>query len=293
VIGPWYHNPWSSFVGAVDFGPEAASLVDEYQLSWFNYWLKGIDTGLSNKPPVKIFVMGENVWRDEQGWPLVRAREIDYFLHSNGRANSINGDGWLSPSPPSEELPDVYVYDPSDPVPSAGGRSCCVPLISPMGPLDQRLVETRNDVLVYSTQPLERDIEVTGPVIAVLWASSSAEDTDFTVKLVDVYPDGRAINLCDGIVRARFRESLLTPSLIVPDEVYRYEIRVGATSNLFRKGHRIRVEVSSSNFPTYDRNPNTGQWPKDARQCDMQIATQVVYHERKWPSHILLPIMPR
>jgi putative CocE/NonD family hydrolase len=293
VIGPWYHNPWSSFVGAVDFGPEAASLVDEYQLRWFNYWLKGIDTGLSNKPPVKIFVMGENIWRDEQGWPLVRAREIDYFLHSNGRANSINGDGWLSPSPPSEELPDVYVYDPSDPVPSAGGRSCCVPLISPMGPIDQRLVETRNDVLVYSTQPLERDIEVTGPVTAVLWASSSAEDTDFTVKLVDVYPDGRAINLCDGIVRARFRESLLTPSLIVPNEVYRYEIRVGATSNLFRKGHRIRVEVSSSNFPTYDRNPNTGQWPKDARQCDMQIATQVVYHERKWPSHIRLPIIPR
>jgi putative CocE/NonD family hydrolase len=163
-----------------------------------------------------------------------------------------------------------------------------------MGAYDQRMVEMRNDVLVYTTPPLEADTEITGPISAVLWAASTATDTDFTVKLVDVHPDGKAINLCDGIIRARFRESLENPRLIKPDEVYRYEITVGVTSNLFKKGHRIRVEVSSSNFPTYDRNPNSGQWAKDVTSSgDMKIATQTIFHEPDKPSHITLPIAPR
>jgi putative CocE/NonD family hydrolase len=162
-----------------------------------------------------------------------------------------------------------------------------------MGPRDQRKVETRNDVLVYSTEPLEEDLEITGPVTAILWASSTAEDTDFTVKVVDVHPDGRAINLCDGILRTRFRESFSKPSLITPGEPYKYEISVGATSNLFRAGHRIRIEVSSSNFPLYDRNPNSGVWSTEADPGDLRLATQTIYHDWNLPSHICMPIVPR
>lgn len=293
VIGPWYHNPWSQQVGSVDFGPEATNWLDQYQLRWFDYWLKGEDTGLIGEPPVKIFVMGENKWRDEQEWPLVRTRYVDYYLHSHGRANSLNGNGWLSPDRPTDEWPDVYIYDPRDPVPSAGGRSCCVPEISPMGPADQRPIEVRNDVLIYTSEPLEQDLEVTGPVSAELWAVSTAPDTDFTVKLIDVYPNGQSINLCDGIIRARFRESLSHPEPILPGEVYKYVVDVGSTSNLFRKGHRIRVHISSSNFPVYDRNPNTGQWPGQARLSDLQVATQTVFHDSTRLSLVRLPVIPR
>lgn len=293
VIGPWYHMPWTEVVGTVDFGPEAANPLNELQIAWFDYWLKGRDSALLEGPPVRLFVMGENRWRDVEDWPPPGTRFVTYYLHSAGRANTLSGNGRLSQEKPGDELPDIYLYNPQDPAPSNGGQSCCFHPAAAMGAYDQRMVEMRNDVLVYTTPPLEQDTEVTGPVRAVLWAASTAPDTDFTVKLVDVHPDGRAINLCDGIIRARFRESLENPSLIRPGEVYRYVIEVGVTCNLFRKGHRIRVEVSSSNFPTYDRNPNTGAWPKDAKPSAMAIATQTIFHEPGRESHIVLPVSPR
>ena len=293
VIGPWYHMPWTEIVGSVDFGDEAANSLNELQIEWFNYWLKGRDSEFMDMPPVRLFVMGENRWHDVEDWPPPGTRFVKYFLHSKGRANTLSGNGLLSIEAPQDELPDIYLYNPLDPVPSTGGQSCCFHPTAPMGAYDQRMVEMRNDVLVYTTPPLAKDMEISGPISAVLWAASTAPDTDFTVKLVDVHPCGKAINLCDGIIRARFRESLEKPSLIKPNEVYRYEIQVGVTSNLFKKGHSIRIEVSSSNFPTYDRNPNTGQWARDAVSSDMKIATQIIFHEPDKPSHILLPIVPR
>ncbi|HEX2978732.1 MAG TPA: CocE/NonD family hydrolase [Anaerolineaceae bacterium] len=293
IIGPWYHMPWSIFVGSVDFGSAAINCLDDYLLQWFDYWLKGKTNEFITEDPVKIFIMGENRWRNEKEWPIARTVYTNYYLHSKGRANSISGNGQLDPELPDEELNDIYVYDPNDPVPSKGGRSCCVPLIAPMGPEDQRPVEIRNDVLVYSTKPLEKDIEVTGMVKVELWASSTAQDTDFTAKLIDVFPDGRAINICDGLVRARFRNSFEQPEAIEPDRIYRYEIRLGSTSNLFFKGHSIRLEISSSNFPMYDRNPNNMLWPTQVKNDELELATQSIFHDERYPSHIILPIIPR
>lgn len=293
IIGPWYHNPWASLVGQVDFGPEAAGRIDDYQLQWFARWLKDAETDLDDLPPVLIFVMGENTWRSDTQWPPASVSYVDYYFHSSGRANSLNGNGTLSQDSASDEWPDVFIYDPRDPVPSLGGRSCCVAGLAPMGPADQRPIEVRNDVLVFTTAPLEEDLEVTGPVTVVLWASSTAKDTDFTVKLVDVHPGGRSINVCDGIIRARFRDSLSDPQPILPGEVYRYEIHVGSTSNLFRRGHRIRALVSSSSFPAYDRNANTGSDPGDVVEGDMKVATQTVFHDSRRSSHVRLPVVRR
>ena len=293
VVGPWYHMPWSTLVGQVDFGGEAKNTLAEYQIAWFNYCLKGIKSDLMDLPPVRLFVMGENRWRDETDWPLPKAKVTKFFLHSHGRANSVSGDGWLSQAFPDDELPDVFVYDPNDPIPSAGGRSCCSPASTPMGVQDQRPIEIRNDVLIYTTEPLEHDVEVTGPISAVLWASSSGKDCDFTVKLVDVFPDGRSINLTDGIIRARYRENLEQASLIEPDRIYRYEIHVGATSNRFFAGHRIRIHVSSCSFPLYDRNPNSGGLISTSDGSDFQVATQTILHEPNYPSYISLPLIQR
>lgn len=293
MIGPWYHMPWTSIVGEVDFGQEAANVVNEAQLRWFQYWLQGIDNGILDEAPISIFVMGENRWRQEHEWPLARTQFTPLYLHSNGRANTLNGDGWLDTAPPDGELPDIYVYSPFDPVVSLGGHSCCIPALAPMGPRDQRPVELRNDVLVYSTPPLTEDVEVTGPVEAVLYASSSADDTDFTVKLVDVYPDGRAINLIEGIQRASFRESNEHPTPIVPGEIYQYRFQVGSTSNVFKQGHRIRIEISSSHFPVFDLNLNVFRLTRDATYADARNATQRIFHDADHPSHVVLPIIPR
>lgn len=293
IIGPWYHMPWSIFVGSVDFGAEAINCMDDFILQWFDFWLKGKTSDFLEDVPVRIFVMGENRWRNETEWPIARTLFSNYYLHSKGRANSISGNGWLDTEPPAEEFTDIYVYDPNDPVPSRGGRSCCVPLFAPMGPEDQRPVEIRNDVLVYSTKPLENDVEVTGLVKMELWASSTAQDTDFTAKLIDVFPDGRAINICDGLVRARFRNSFEKPEAIEPDKIYKYEIRLGSTSNLFKKGHSIRLEVSSSNFPMYDRNPNNSKWSTQVKNDELELATQSIFHDGFYPSHLILPIIPR
>ena len=208
---------------------------------------------------MRIFVMGDNVWRYEDEWPLSRAEVSSFYLHSKGRANTLNGNGSLSQDEPGNEAPDVFVYNPANPVPTVGGGLCCDPAFMASGAYDQRWVEGREDVLVYSTAALEQDVEVTGPVSVTLFASTSAADTDFTAKLVDVEPSGYVRNLTDGIIRARYRNPRQPASPIQPGSVYEYTIDLWATSNVFKKGHRIGLEISSSNFPRFDRNTNSGE----------------------------------
>jgi len=258
-------------------------------LRWLDHWLKGEDTGIAEEPPICLFVMGDNTWRDEHEWPLARTQWTRWYLHSDGQANGLGGNGQLTTDPPRDETADRFAYDPRDPVPTLGG--CLSPYGLEPGIFDQRPVERRSDVLVFTSAPLEHDLEVTGPVALELWAASSARDTDFTAKLVDVWPDGRALNVCDGIVRARYRRSVATASLITPGVVYAYRIELTPTSNLFRGGHRIRVEVSSSNYPHRAPNPSTGQ-PLDGADAPV-VAHQVVYHDARHPSAIILPVIPR
>ena len=292
LVGPWAHirpytAPTSGETGDIDFGPEARIELHQSLLRWFDYWLKDIDTGIMEEPPVRIFVMGENQWRDEQEWPLARTHYTRYYFHSHGPANTRSGAGTLSTVPPGDEPEDNFQYDPSDPVPTRGGNT----LIIPQGVGDQGPVEDRQDVLVYTSEPLERDLEVTGPIEVRLFASSSAPDTDFTAKLVDVRPDGYAHNLQDGIIRARYRTSGSEPSPIEPGQVYEYVIDLWATSHLFKTAHRLRVEISSSNFPRFDRNPNTGA--PLGQEDRLVAANQNVLHREAYPSHIVLPIIPR
>lgn len=292
LIGPWAHRfpftaPSSGDAGEIDFGPHACIELHETQLRWFDYYLKGINTEIVDEAPVKIFVMGENVWRDETAWPLARTRYTPYYLHSQGQANSLHGDGTLDPVLPGEEPQDRFVYDPHDPVPTRGGNT----LIMPMGVYDQRPVEARQDVLVYTSAPVTAPLEVTGPLTVKLFAASSAPDTDFTAKLVDVHPDGYAQNLADGILRTRYRASRLLPSLLTPGHIYALSIDLWATSHVFLPGHRLRLEIASSNFPRFDRNLNTGE--DQATGTHMQPAAQTIFHDARYPSHILLPIIPR
>ncbi len=297
VIGPWSHTGLATnATGMIDYGQRAGATgldLDALQLDWYDHWLGLKAAGNPGEPPVRIFVMGENKWRSENEWPLTRALRTRYYLQSNGRANTRRGDGALSVTPPvGGERPDSYLYDPMDPVPTRGGNICCAPWAGalPAGPLDQAGKEDRGDVLVYTTPPLDREVEVTGPVKATLWVSSSAPDTDFTAMLLDVAPSGEAINLCDGIVRGRYRASRERASLLTPGQVERIEIDLVATSNLFKQGHRIRLEVSSSNFPRFDRNLNTG---KGSDSAEVAVATNTVYHDTARPSHIELDIVPR
>jgi hypothetical protein len=292
-IGPWIHQAAGRHVGDIDFGSDAD--VDRRPIAtrWFDHWLNGHDTGMMEEPPIRIFVMGDNVWRNEREWPLARTAFTRYYLHSGGRANSMGGDGLLSTVEPGAEPPDRYTYDPSNPVPTLGGNTCCSEASTPvpMGPRDQRAAERRDDVLVYTTPPLEHDMEVTGPVDLTLFAASDAPDTDFTAKLVDVFPDGFAMNLTEGILRARYRDSFEKPELLTPGTTYRFSIGMIATSNVFKRGHRIRLEVSSSNFPHYDRNPNTGH--AIGVDADLRVANQAVFHEAAKASFIMLPVVPR
>jgi putative CocE/NonD family hydrolase len=259
-------------------------------LRFFDRWLKGMANGVDEEAPVRIFVMGRNVWRDEMAWPLARARAVPYYLHGGGHANSLRGDGTLSPEPPGDEPPDSYLYNPRDPVPTRGGGLCCYPAALAPGAFDQRPVEERSDVLVYSTPPLDQPVEVTGPISATLYAATSAPDTDFTAKLVDVAPDGFARNLTDSIIRARYRESRERASLVEPGRVYAYTIDLWATSNVFLAGHRIRLEISSSNFPRFDRNLNTGR--PIASETEMRPALQTIFHDGARPSRVTLPVVP-
>jgi uncharacterized protein len=310
MIGPWAHNMSTPFQG-VSYGDDSSSPIRSYQIEWFDHWLKGApEDALRFSPekwhavraevdeaPVHIFVMGVNRWRDEPDWPLARARATALYLGSEHAANSLNGDGLLQWKPERSRTPadssftaDSFTFDPRNPVPTLGGAVCCDPKIFPWGPIDQRPIEKRKDVLVYSSAPMKQDLEVTGPIRVVLYASTSALDTDFTAKLVDVFPDGEARNLTDGILRVRYRDGLEKSELAEPGKVYPLVIDAGVTSNVFLAGHSIRLEISSSNFPRFDRNPNTGL--PFADETTLKKAQQMVYHSRQYPSHLLLPVIP-
>jgi putative CocE/NonD family hydrolase len=284
------HSGAGRKVGDVDFGDDAAFHEDEITLEWYEYLFKGAQNQFSSKP-VKIFVMGANQWREEDDWPLARAKELKYFLHSGGKANSLRGNGTLTAAAPAKEIEDSYVYDPAKPVPTVGGPLCCDGQHWPPGPKDQRGVEAREDVLVYSTAPMAADMEVTGPVTLELWAKSSAADTDFTAKLVDVGPNGFAQNLTEGILRTRFRDSLEVPTLITPGQAYQLKIDLWATSNVFKRGHVIRLEVSSSNFPRFDRNLNLGTMSYGGGETVGIAATNSVLHDAEHPSVLTLPVV--
>jgi uncharacterized protein len=296
VIGPWDHIGWGrpTSIAALmlkRIGPVGNSPINELMLAWWDHFLKGIDNGVSNGPTVNYFEMGANVWKTARAWPLPGTKWTNYYLSSGGHASSAPGDGQLVTSPPaSGQQPDTYDYDPRNPVPSVGGHSCCAAPGGSQGPYDQRAVEQRGDVLVYTTPPLAAGTEVTGPVSVTLYASSSAPDTDWTAKLLDVHPDGTAVNLNNGIQRASFRESSRAPTPIEPGQVYRYTITVWPTSNLFRAGHRIRVEISSSDFPQFDPNPNTGSWLGESTAT--HVAHQSVLHDAQHPSALVLPVIP-
>jgi uncharacterized protein len=289
LIGPWPHNVNSKMSGS-DFGPEALIAFRKTQLEWFDQWMKDKDVPMMSHPPIRIFVMGANQWRDIQEWPPARMRLARFYLESGGHANSLDGNGVLSTEAAVNSPPDSFVFDPRNPVPTRGGAVCCNPKIFPWGPMDQRPVEKRRDVLVYSTPPLHEDMEVIGPVMVVLSAESSALDTDFTAKLVDVYPDGTARNLTDGILRGRYRKSLSKPEMMKPGSIYEFRIDAGVTGSVFLKGHRIRIEISSSNFPRFDRNPNTGR--TIAGETELRPALQTIHHDRMHESYLLLPVIP-
>lgn len=279
-------------IGDVDFGPAAAEYDENaITLDWYDYLFKGKQNRFAGPKPVRLFVMGINAWRDEDSWPVERARPTRFYLHSAGRANTAKGDGWLSRVSAYSEPDDSFVYDPAHPVPTVGGPLCCDTLHLEPGPRNQAEVETRRDVLVYSTPPLEESLEVIGPVSLDLWAKSSAVDTDFTAKLVDVSPDGFARNLTEGIVRARYRESTREPRLLKPGVVYHFTIDMWSTGNVFLKGHRIRLEVSSSNFPRFDRNLNTGK--NGATGSAFVQAANIIVHDHTHPSALVLPVVPR
>ena len=328
IVGPWTHarpTAGTTKIGDVDFGADAGFDSEGLIVRWFQHWMPapalaaGPATGAavaspavggegtSDIPPVRpvdvtasapaapdwpgapvrLFLMGENRWRDEQEWPLTRARLTRFFLHSDTGASGLDGDGRLDRVAPgaTPEQPDTYTYDPATPVPTGlfGAYSRM--------PVDRREIQARPDVLVYTSAPLTEPLEVTGPITAVLWIASTAKDTDFTAAISDVQPDGTARALTDGITRARYRASKTTPELLVPGTRYEVRIDVGATGNVFLPGHRIRLEVSSSNFPRYDRNPNTGA--PFATNATTVTARQTVFHQRDAASHLILPVIPR
>ena len=296
VVGPWIHNLGGTGAetrtGDVEYGDAVKIDLMGEHLRWFDYWLKGIHNGVTDEPPVNVFIMGSNEWRAASDWPIPGTQFTPYYLHSGGRANSLFGDGTLGASAPGQEPSDEFIYDPQHPVMTVGGSTCCGEDVTPvsMGPRDQQQVEWRPDVLVYTSDPLEHDVEATGPVTMTLYAASDAPDTDFTAKLVDVSPNGLAINVAQGIVRARYRDSWEEPTLLEVGQIYKYTIDLWSTGNCFLEGHRIRVEISSSNFPQFDRNPNTGH--DFGVDSETRIANQTIYHDAGRPSHITLPIVP-
>lgn len=285
------HAGFGPKIGDVDFGKDSVVSENAIIVRWYDYLFKGIDNGMGSEKPVKLFVMGKNVWREEEGWPLARAKETRYYLHSAGKANTLSGNGVLATFAPTVEPADKYVYDPADPAPTRGGPLCCDGTHEPPGAFDQRPVENREDVLVYTTPPFKQDTEVTGPITLELYASSSAVDTDFTGKLVDVGPNGYAQNLTEGILRGRYRTSREKAELMNPGEVYRLTLSLWSTSNVFLAGHMLRLEVSSSNFPRFDRNLNTGE--DQGHSARMVKATNAVYHDGKHPSALILPVVPQ
>lgn len=291
LSGPWDHGGTRTprpGLGGIEFGQSAVLDMNEVHLRWFDFWLKGIQNGQGDDPKVKIFIMGRNQWRTEPTWPLPDTKLTPYYFHSGGRANTLGGDGKLSSQTPKDEPADSYSYDPDNATPSMqdiesfpGGEQ----------PLDERWIERRDDVLVYTSEPLTEEVEVTGTPWVHLYTASDCVDTDFGAVLCDVYPDGRSIALTEGMVRASFRESLERPTLITPGRVYEYKIELMATSNAFLPGHRIRVTVLSARFPGVDRNPNTGA--PVGEDSEVKIAHQTLYHTAAHPSRVVLPVIPR
>ncbi len=289
MMGPWTHGGlFQTRQGDLTFPSEAAPNGRDLRLRWFDRWLKGVKNGFDEEPPINIYVMGADRWRSECEWPLQRAVNTNYYLHSGGRANGLVGDGMLSATAPDREPQDTYNYDPSNPVPTLGGNVAMHP--PRVGPYDQTSIELRSDVLVYSTPPLDADVEVTGPIVLKLFASTDRKDTDFTGKLVDVNPAGYAKILLEGVIRGRYNKTFHEPHLLKPNEVNEFYVDLWSTSNLFKKGHRIRIEVSSSNFPKYDRNPNTGN--TFGADTEGLVARQTIFHDRSHPSHVILPVIP-
>ncbi len=287
VIGPWGHRTNAGRrLGDVDFGPQAVIDFDGLQQRWFDRWLRGIDNGVDREPPVRLFVMGLNQWRDEQEWPLARTHYTRLYLHSGGRANGLAGDGLLGPAPPGNEPPDRYDYDPANPVPFLTAPDSA----QVGGPDDYRQVEARSDVLVYTTPPYREAVEVCGPIRVRLHAATSARDTDWTAKLLVVHADGFARRLNDGIVRARYRAGLERPVFPIPNQAHAYDIDLWATCIRLAPGERLRLEIASSAYPKFDRNMNTGG--PIGREGSGLVARQSVFHDRQRPSYVLIPFVP-
>lgn len=285
VIGPWPHGGWGSRkVGNIDFGPAAAVNATQEQIRWFDHWLKGVDNGVRRDPPVRIFVMGANRWRDEREWPLSRAQIHEFHLASGGRAATPAGDGRLVRGPTPSPGGNHFTYDPRNPVPSLWTAEMKTV------PAEQAPLQHRTDILVYQSEPLLAPLEVTGYPEVELFAASSAPDTDFFVRLIDVAPDGRAIDVASGMVRARYRESLERPLFLEPGRPTRFRIRMGPTAIEFQPGHRIRLDVTSSDFPNYDRNHNTAADPNV--DAELRTAKQTVFHGGQRASRLILPVIP-
>jgi len=296
IIGPWDHLNSTGIYPDRQFGMTADAIAQDltgHHRRFFDRWLRDRAGAQDGDAPVRIFVMGIDQWRDEPDWPLPGTSYVAYYLDGSGRANTAAGDGRLSQEPPAETATDTYLYDPMRPVPSLGGRVMLPTTANAAGPVDQRPVESRDDVLCFSTDLLTEPVEVTGHVSLTLYVSSSAPDTDFTGKLVDVFPDGRAIFLTDGILRARYRNSLAKPELLTPGEQYRITLDLSVTSNVFLPGHRIRLEVSSSNFPRFDRNTNTGGLIASESASQAAVAVNRVRHGPAHPSQLTLPVVRR
>lgn len=290
LIGPWLHLPWAQVVGGVDFGPDAANMVDSHQLAFFDAHLKNDRTHIDALPAVSVFIMGVNKWESFENWPPADAKPTTLHLHSKGRANTLAGDGWLDKSVPAEEPADIYVYDPLVPVESVGGHSCCLPTVTPMGAFDQRSVEMRNDVLCYTNERSDAAYDVVGEVEVDLFVTTSAKDTDFTAKLCHVRANGQSINLCEGIQRLRFATDPSREIFLAPNEIHKITIRLGETAVRIRPGERLRLEISSSNYPAFDRNPNTGVALGREGPFDFVQALQAVHHTAARPSALRINV---
>jgi len=286
-IGPWEHGQ-SRTAGEFDFGPDA--YIDKFddEIRFFDYYLKGIDNGFSSEKPVQLFYMGINQWRGEDDYPIPGTDYRSLYLSSEQGANSVRGDGRLSFDRPSRSGTDSYRYDPDNPVITHGGNNCCgAPTVS--GPRDQRPLERRNDLLVYTSDYLTEELTIAGPVRMVLHAATDGPDTDWMIKLSDVHPDGTTFPVAEGMLRARFHEGLDRVSLLEPGQIYEFDIEMTGTANVFKPGHRIRVSVTSSNFPQFDRNPNTGA--PFGTGTEVRVANQTIHHGSNRASHIVLPVV--
>ena len=290
LIGPWGHLI-NQALAVRDFGKQSTIDLDAVLERWWGHWLKGQNTGVGMDSPIRLFVMGTNHWQDEQEWPPARVQYTSYYLHGSGRANSSEGDGLLSREKPLTEPSDHYAYDPVHPVLNRPAYTAAgIGSESLVFPGDLSAIHARSDVLVYQTSPLEEDVEIIGPVTLKLYAATSGPDTDWVARLSDAAPDGSAWALCGTILRARYRESFSHPTLLTPGKTYAYELQFWPTANHFFKGHRIRLDITSSAFPTFDRNLNTGE--DNETSTKTRVAQQTVLHDAAHPSAVVLPIVP-